>query len=131
MSPSIINYDDVRHREHVIALWRDVFGYPAAYNDPAFVIDRKRAVDDLFWVAEEGGTVSGTVMAGYDGHRGWIYALAVAPDQRGLGLGTRLLEHALSALKKKVAPRSISKFSNPMRRCAVFTRPTASPSSPA
>jgi ribosomal protein S18 acetylase RimI-like enzyme len=101
MAIHVITYENARHRECVIALWREVFGYPAAYNDPAFAIDRKMAVDDLFWVAEEGGAVSGTVMAGYDGHRGWIYALAVAPDQRGQGLGTRLLDHALSALKKK------------------------------
>jgi ribosomal protein S18 acetylase RimI-like enzyme len=40
-------------------------------------------------------------MAGYDGHRGWIYSLAVAPDRRGQGLGTRLLDHALAALKAR------------------------------
>jgi ribosomal protein S18 acetylase RimI-like enzyme len=99
MPTAILTYDDARHRDRVAALWRGVFGYPAAYNDPAFAIDRKIAVDDLFWVAEEGGAVIGTVMAGYDGHRGWIYSLAVAPDRRGQGLGTRLLDHALAALK--------------------------------
>jgi ribosomal protein S18 acetylase RimI-like enzyme len=40
-------------------------------------------------------------MAGYDGHRGWIYSMAVAPDRRGQGLGSRLLDHALEALKKR------------------------------
>ena len=99
MSDAILTYDDARHRDRVAALWREVFGYPAAYNDPASVIDAKIAVDDLFWVAEEDGAVIGTVMAGYDGHRGWIYSLAVAPERRGRGLGTRLLDHALAALK--------------------------------
>ncbi|MGE4423891.1 MAG: GNAT family acetyltransferase [Pseudodesulfovibrio sp.] len=101
MPDTIITYDDTRHRERVMALWREIFGYPAAYNDPAFAIDRKIAVDDLFWVAEDGGEVLGTIMAGYDGHRGWIYSLAVAPDSRGRGLGSRLLDHALAALKAR------------------------------
>lgn len=99
----ISTYDDARHRDGVSALWREVFGYPAAYNDPAYVIDRKIAVDDLFWVAEAGGSdaaVLGSVIAGYDGHRGWIYSLAVAPAKRGRGLGSRLLDHALAALKE-------------------------------
>lgn len=99
MSDAILTYDDTRHRDGVAALWREVFGYPAAYNEPAFAIDHKIAVDDLFWVAEADGAVLGTVMAGYDGHRGWIYSLAVAPDRRGRGLGSRLLNHALAALK--------------------------------
>lgn len=98
-TPTILTYDDALHRDQVVALWREVFGYPAAYNDPAYVIDSKRAVDNLFWVVEVGGTVLGTIMAGYDGHRGWIYSLAVLPSRRGLGLGTRLLDHALAALK--------------------------------
>ncbi|OIQ49555.1 Acetyltransferase YpeA [Pseudodesulfovibrio hydrargyri] len=101
MSHTIITYDDARHRDRVMALWREIFGYPSAYNDPAFAIDRKIAVDDLFWVAEADEAVFGTVMAGYDGHRGWIYSMAVAPDQRGKGLGSRLLDHAIEALKRR------------------------------
>jgi len=101
MSITITLYEDARHRDRVMGLWREVFGYPAVYNDPGFVIDRKLAVDGLFWVAEDEGVVSGTVMAGYDGHRGWIYSMAVTPDQRGQGLGSRLLDHALSALKER------------------------------
>jgi ribosomal protein S18 acetylase RimI-like enzyme len=101
MSAVILTYDDARHRDRVMALWREVFGYLAAYNDPAFAIDRKIAVDDLFWVAEDGDDVLGTVMAGYDGHRGWIYSMAVAPNQRGRGLGSRLLDHALKSLKRR------------------------------
>lgn len=100
-TPTILTYADAVHRDRVTALWREVFAYPAAYNDPAFVIERKLAVDDLFWVAEEAGEVLGTIMAGYDGHRGWIYSLAVTPARRGQGLGTRLLEHALAALKAR------------------------------
>ncbi|MGE4193990.1 MAG: GNAT family acetyltransferase [Pseudodesulfovibrio sp.] len=100
--PAILPFED-RHRDGVTALWRAVFGYPADYNEPGFVIDAKVARDRLFWVAEAGGEESGlvvgTIMAGYDGHRGWIYSLAVHPDQRGRRLGTRLLDRALAELK--------------------------------
>ena len=55
----------------VIALWAAVFAYPAPHNDPATVIRHKAAVQpDLFFVAVEGGVVVGTVLGGYDGHRG-------------------------------------------------------------
>ena len=44
---------------------------------------------ELFFVAEMDGVVVGTVMGGYDGHRGWIYSLAVWPEfrRRGIWLG--------------------------------------------
>ena len=52
------------------------------------------AVDDgLFFVALVGEKLAGTVMAGYDGHRGWIYSLAVAPSAQKLGIGSRLVRH--------------------------------------
>ena len=64
------------------------------------MIDKKtRVADGLFFVALEEDTVIGTVMAGYDGHRGWIYSLAVLPAYRKRGIGTALLEHA----EKKLA----------------------------
>ncbi len=47
------------------------------------------------------GSVVGTVMAGYDGHRGWIYSMAVLPEYRGRDIGSKLLsvaEHKLGAL---------------------------------
>ena len=52
------------------------------------------AENGIFLVADEGGDVVGTVMAGYDGHRGWIYYLAVVPDRQGSGIGRALLESA-------------------------------------
>lgn len=94
-------FDSDTHREPVIALWRTVFGYTAAHNDPGLAIDKKIAVDDLFFVAEEAGRVVGTVMAGYDGHRGWIYSMAVHPDIRKQGFGSALLGHALQQLKSR------------------------------
>lgn len=95
----IERYVDARDRPQVIKLWKDVFGYEAAHNEPGLVIDRKLAVSDgLFFVALAGNTVIGTVMAGYDGHRGWIYTLAVALAHRTTGVGTSLLKHAEDSL---------------------------------
>ena len=91
---AIRRYDDAVHRGQVIVLWEAVFGYPAAYNAPDAVIDRKIAFDDYLFVAEEEGEVVGTVMAGYDGHRGWIYSLAVRSDRRCRGIGSMLLATA-------------------------------------
>jgi len=95
---TILSYDDAVHRGQVIGLWKAVFGYPADYNAPGVVIDRKIAFDDLLFVAVENTVVVGTVMAGYDGHRGWIYSLAVRPDRRSKGVGSMLLAVAEQTL---------------------------------
>ena len=92
-------FDAARDQVAVVSLWRIIFGYGAPHNDPEFIIRMKLAVDDgLFSVAECGGEMIGTVMAGYDGHRGWIYSLAVQPAARGKGTGSQLLQHAEAAL---------------------------------
>ncbi len=96
--PSIHPYDDTQHRDAVIALWRDVFNYPTAHNRPELALARKLAVDDLLFVAVAEGTVVGTTMAGYDGHRGWLYSVAVHPDWQKHGLGAALVRHAEAAL---------------------------------
>lgn len=97
----IIEYDNALHRDQVINLWKLVFGYPDRRNDPALVIDKKLAVDDaMFFVAVTAGSVSGAIMAGYDGHRGWIYSLAVHPSERKMQIGTALLRHAEKALRR-------------------------------
>ncbi len=99
MTPTICTFNDSAHRDQVIALWEAVFGYETAHNRPALVIDKKLAVEDgLFFVAMLGAEVIGTIMAGYDGHRGWIYSVAVHPDHRKQGIGSQLVVHAESAL---------------------------------
>jgi len=95
-------YEDAVHRSQVVALWKSVFGYEAAHNKPSLAIDRKLEVDDeLFFVAVADKAVVGTIMAGYDGHRGWLYSLAVAPSHRRQGIGSRLVFHAEQALTRK------------------------------
>ena len=97
--PEIRQYDDLKDRSQVIELWRAVFGYEAAHNDPSLSIAKKLAIkDDLFFVATDGLSVIGTVMAGYDGHRGWLYAVAVHPERRMSGLGDGLVQAAEDAL---------------------------------
>ena len=96
---TIIEYADERHRQQVIQLWQTAFGYEDAHNAPDLVIDKKLAVaDGLFFVALVDEVVAGTVMAGYDGHRGWLYSVAVHPSQRQQGLGAALVRFAEAAL---------------------------------
>jgi ribosomal protein S18 acetylase RimI-like enzyme len=78
----------------VVALWESC-GLVRPWNDPRRDIARKLAVQpELFLVAVDGETIVGTVMAGYDGHRGWINYLGTAPSRRGEGVGRALMAEA-------------------------------------
>jgi ribosomal protein S18 acetylase RimI-like enzyme len=86
----------------VISIWEQVFPDDRPHNQPAKVIHDKISVqDNLFFVAEHERKVIGTVLAGYDGHRGWLYSVAVDPDAHRTGTGKNLVDHALGALKAK------------------------------
>jgi ribosomal protein S18 acetylase RimI-like enzyme len=90
----------------VIALWTAVFAYSAPHNDPASVIRHKLAVQrDLFFVALLDGVLVGTVMGGYDGHRGWVYSLTVAPQVRRRGIGAALMHHLEQELALRGCPK--------------------------
>ncbi|AZF43274.1 Protein export cytoplasm protein SecA ATPase RNA helicase [Pseudomonas sp. R1-43-08] len=92
-------YRDRQHRAQVVALWQEAFGYDTADNLPTLAIDKKLAVNDgLFFVATDKKTVIGTILAGYDGHRGWLYSVAVHADYRRHGLRSSLVRHAEQAL---------------------------------
>ena len=92
---------EVADEDAVVSLWEEA-GLTRPWNDPRADIRRKLAVQpELFLVAEEGDAVVGSVMAGYDGHRGWLYYLASASSHRGQGIGRALVaeaERLLSAL---------------------------------
>ncbi len=77
--------------EPVVALWR-VCGLTRPWNDPRKDIERKLAVQpELFLVADREGEPVATAMAGYDGHRGWVYYVAVAPGLQRSGVGRELM----------------------------------------
>lgn len=96
----IVAFDNSKHREQVVDLWQTVFGYEAAHNSPEVVIDKKlQNKDGLFFIAKTDHIVIGTVMAGYDGHRGWIYSIAVHPDYQKQGIGSDLLSFTQGKLE--------------------------------
>jgi len=87
-------------RSALVALWNTVFPDDPAHNEPSAVIEAKLAVDDLIFVAEHDGVLIGACMAGYDGHRGWLYAVAVLKEQRRNGTGQALVKYAMQSLKE-------------------------------
>lgn len=92
--------------EEVITLWErcDLL---RPWNDPEMDIERKLQHDaDLFLVAEVGGEIVGSLMGGYDGHRGSAYYLGVHPEFRGRGIANALL----SRLEKKLIARGCPKI---------------------
>lgn len=87
-------------RKGVLAIWQSVFNDNQPHNEPERSLNAKLAMNDrLLFVAEHADQVIGTVMAGYDGHRGWIYALCVDPDHRREGIGSALMQAAALGLK--------------------------------
>jgi len=92
-------------RSDVIDLWHRC-NLVVPQNDPQHDIDMKLKVQsDLFFVGTVSGRIVATVMAGYDGHRGWIYYLAVDPDYRRQQIGRRMMAKTESALKKRGCPK--------------------------
>jgi ribosomal protein S18 acetylase RimI-like enzyme len=76
----------------LVALWQ-ACGLTRPWNDPHKDIARKLKVQrELFFVGEVDGKVVASVMAGYEGHRGWVNYLAVAPEMRGRRYGAALMQ---------------------------------------
>jgi ribosomal protein S18 acetylase RimI-like enzyme len=83
-----------RDEIHVIRLW-DECGLVVPWNSPISDIRRKLEVQsEMFLVCSLSTEIIATVMAGYDGHRGWINYLAVHPGHRRNGIGRRMMEEA-------------------------------------
>jgi ribosomal protein S18 acetylase RimI-like enzyme len=85
----------------VVDLWNLVFPESPAHNNFYDDIDRKRLVQPkLFLLAFVDEKCVGTAMSGFDGHRGWIYYLAVHPDFRRRGIARKLMERVELDLKR-------------------------------
>jgi ribosomal protein S18 acetylase RimI-like enzyme len=92
-------------RDQLIALWA-ACDLLRPWNDPNRDVDRKLDQDPQgLLVLEVGRGLVGAVMAGYDGHRGWINYLAVHPDHRGRGYGGLLMAAAESHLNRLGCPK--------------------------
>ncbi|MDX5984283.1 GNAT family acetyltransferase [Sphingomonas echinoides] len=89
----------------VIALWH-ACGLTRPWNDPAtdFALALGGAASTVL-VARGDGGVTGSVMVGFDGHRGWVYYLAVASEARRSGLGRALMAAAERWLRECGAPK--------------------------
>ena len=94
-----------RDREQVLSLWQECdLIHPK--NDPQKDLDRKKGFgEELFLVIEQKEKIIGTVMGGYDGHRGIINYLGVHPSFRGQGLGKMLLQAVEQKLKDLGCPQ--------------------------
>jgi ribosomal protein S18 acetylase RimI-like enzyme len=109
-TPKPVNSVEIRafrpeDTEAVVALW-EACDLVRPWNDPRRDIERKtRMNSDLFIVAVDGDGLIGSVMAGYEGHRGWINYLAVDPGRRREGLGNRLMAEAERLLEAAGCPK--------------------------
>ena len=89
----------------VIALWHEC-DLVRPWNDPHKDIARKLAVQrDLFLVVEHNGAVIASIMAGYEGHRGWVNYLAVSKEYRGRGVGRELMAYVEARLLELGCPK--------------------------
>jgi ribosomal protein S18 acetylase RimI-like enzyme len=89
--------------EAAVSIWQEA-GLTRPWNPPE--LDLRRALEgptSTVLGGFDGERLVGTAMVGHDGHRGWVYYLAVAEDQRGSGLGRRLMLAAERWLRERGA----------------------------
>ena len=92
-------------REATIALWHAA-GLTRPWNDPVGDFNLALAnPTSTILLARDGNELSGTVMVGFDGHRGWAYYLASDPERRGTGIGRALMVTAEDWLKARGCPK--------------------------
>jgi ribosomal protein S18 acetylase RimI-like enzyme len=97
-------YADTDQTE-VVALWQSC-ALTRPWNDPVKDIARKQGVrPEWFLVGEHGGAVIASAMFGYDGHRGWMNYLAVAPGHRAQGHARALIAQGEALLLAAVCPK--------------------------
>lgn len=91
--------------EPIINLWFDC-GLTVPWNNPKRDIERKMDENpSLFFVGEIDGSIVCSCMAGYDGHRGWIYYLAVRRDYQRQGIASKIVREAENRLLEMGCPK--------------------------
>ena len=96
----ICTYEE-KHFKDVEALWEEVFPDDPPWNAASIALPEKsNQQPELIIVAVDDDHVIGSIIAGYDGHRGWLYALAVLNVHRKKDVGTKLVKEAEQRLKK-------------------------------
>jgi ribosomal protein S18 acetylase RimI-like enzyme len=99
VSFQVMTYAD-RHFAGVEALWREAFPHDSPRNFAVNSIPKKIAVQpDLFVVAVEADVVVGSVLAGYDGYRGWLNRVAVLKSHQRRGIGAALVREIENRLQ--------------------------------
>ena len=92
-------------RDAVIALWR-ACSLTRDWNDPRDDFDLAMATaTSTILIARDDGPITGTIMVGFDGHRGWVYYLGVDPALRRSGTGRALMAAAEQWLRDRGAPK--------------------------
>jgi ribosomal protein S18 acetylase RimI-like enzyme len=85
---------------HVVALWQ-ACGLTRPWNEPAADIAlARRGSNASVLVGRDGDAIVATVLVGHDGHRGWVYYLAVDPDRRHQGYGRVMMDAAETWLRQ-------------------------------
>lgn len=94
------------HAESAVALWHAT-GLTRPWNDPH--ADLQRALSGpssaILAAEDDEGLLQGTAMVGHDGHRGWVYYLAVRAEFQGAGLGRQLMEASERWLRERDVPK--------------------------
>ena len=89
----------------VIALWQ-ACGLTRPWNDPAADIAlARRGPNSTVLIGRDGSTIVATAMVGHDGHRGWVYYVAVDPDRRGQGHGRAIMNAVEDWLRAADIPK--------------------------
>lgn len=91
--------------EEVVALWERC-GLTRPWNDPLadIALARRGPTSDVL-IGRRDGRIVATAMAGSDGHRGWVYYLAVDPDLRRQGLGGAMMQACEDWVRARGAPK--------------------------
>jgi ribosomal protein S18 acetylase RimI-like enzyme len=96
---------DLRHAPDAIALWHEV-GLTRPWNDPSADLERALAGSSSAVLAGiRDGRLIATAMVGHDGHRGWVYYLAVTPDARRAGCGRDMMRACEAWLRARGVPK--------------------------